>query len=90
MPTFRNTLSGVWAINVATLRFIARVGVGLIGVYWLIGGALGVIVAAAQLAVLPIAGSGLVAFIGWSLAYGAFHHWPWEAFPLRDQQPNER
>ena len=90
MPTFRDTLTGAWAMNVATIRFLARVVVGLLGVYWLLGGVIGVVVAAAQLALVSLVGAGLLAFIGWALAYGAFHHWPWEAFPLHDRQPNER
>jgi len=84
MPTLRSTLLGAWNVNVATLRFIGRVGVGLLGVWWLIGGVIGTLVAVAQLALLSVIGGGLTVFIGWSLAYGAFHHWPWESFPVRD------
>ena len=76
MP-LRTTVSRTWNAVIVTLRLVARVGVGLLGAYRLLGGTIGVVVAAVELAWVPLANAGLFAFIGWVLAYGAFHHWPW-------------
>jgi hypothetical protein len=73
-------------VTFAVLRFGARVGIGLLGVYWLIAG----VIAAVTLPFVGewggAAGAMLFAFIGWTLAYGAFKRWPWEAFPVTIQE----
>jgi hypothetical protein len=85
MPEFRTTISRAWVVAFAIFRFGARLGIGLLGVYWFIGG----VIAAVTLPFVGVwegaAGAILYAFIGWSLAYGAFKWWPWEARPRPEQ-----
>jgi hypothetical protein len=85
MPTFRTTISRAWVVAFAILRFVARLGIGLLGVYWLIGGVIGAVTLLFVGVWGGAAGAILYAFIGWSLAYGAFKWWPWEARPLPEQ-----
>ena len=82
MSTLRTKIFRTWTVTFAVLRFCARLGIGLLGVYWLIAGVVGAVA-------LPFVGGWggavaamLYAFIGWSLAYGAFKWWPWEALPV--------
>lgn len=67
-------------VSFAIGRFCARVGIGLLGVYLLIAGVVGVVVDPFLGAWLSLVGAGVVAFVGWVLAYGAFKRWPWETF----------
>ena len=85
MPTFRHAISRSWSVAFAVLRLFARFGIGLLGTYWFVAGVIGALT-------LPFvgvwggaAGSVLIAFIGWTLAFGAFKWWPWEALPIPER-----
>ena len=64
---------------VRILFALARVIIGLIGAWWLIGGLAGIVMAGLDHAWVPTAASALFALFGFCLAYGAFIRFPWES-----------
>ena len=60
---------------------VARVLLGALGAWWLIAGLAGAVYAGVDEAWRPMAGAAIMALFGFCLAYGAFHHFPWERRP---------
>jgi putative Mn2+ efflux pump MntP len=87
MPAFPTAIFRAWTVTFAVLRFCARLGIGLLGVYWLIAGVVGAVTLPFVGLWEGVVGAMLFAFIGWSLAYGAFKWWPWEAQPRPEHSP---
>jgi len=61
------------------LRAVLRIGVGLVGALWCLGGLWGVVVAGWERAWGAVVSAALAALVGYALAYAAFVRMPWEA-----------
>ena len=69
---------------------IARVGVGLIGALWLVGGLVGIVRAGLDHAWAPTFTAALFAVVGFCLAYGAFVRFPWESARAEREFPSDQ